>query len=153
MKKTISAGLSVIILTLAFVSLLVAKEQGKEPKDIILDTIEESLRVLKDPSMRGKENISKCRETLWTFLEPIFDLEAISKRALGRAWLKCSVEQRKEFTKVFAEILKDVYLDKSVCCGGEKIVLVRENKQEKRSKVETNFITKENEEISVDFSM
>jgi len=149
LKVVILASLLIIVFIFISSSLLWAEDPGQ----IIVKTVDSGLEVLKDPSLQNVEKISERKQKLWEILEPIFNFEEISKRALGRHWKDCTVEERKKFTKIFTEILKNVYLNKSDSYMGEKIVYLREDLQSSRCKVQTNFITTEEKKIAVDFSM
>ncbi len=152
MKNIISLS-AFIVLSFIISSLLLAQGEEKTPKNVIMGTVERGLKVLKNASLKENEDVSEYKKKLWENIEPIFDLKVVSRRALGRYWRQCDDKQREEFTQVFTEILKNIYLDKSFSYSGEEIIFIREDIQGNRSKVQTEFITKENKKISVDFSM
>ncbi|MCA9409105.1 MAG: ABC transporter substrate-binding protein [Candidatus Omnitrophica bacterium] len=120
---------------------------------IIVHTIEQSLELLKDPKLQSDDKLILRREKLWELLEPIFNFEEIAKRALGHHWRDCSPAEKKEFTEVFTNILKDVYLGRSDSYSGEQIIYLNEETEETRSKVYTNFITTDGKKIDIIFSM
>jgi len=55
--------------------------------------------------------------------------------------------------ELFTSILKTTYIGKTDTYTGEKIVYLRERQDDTRSKVQTKFITKTGQEISVNFSL
>ncbi|MDP8234710.1 MAG: ABC transporter substrate-binding protein [Candidatus Saelkia tenebricola] len=141
--------LLIVFLTLIPSALLCAETPG----EIVIEAIEQSLEVLRAPSLQGPEKTAQRKEKIREVLEPMFNFYEMSKRSLGRHWKNCTAEEREEFTQIFTDILRETYLDRSTSYSGEKIIYIRENTQNIRSKVQTNIITTEGKKISVDFSM
>ncbi len=123
------------------------------PGDIIMETIDRGMAVLRDPSLSSEDKFSERRDKLWAEISPIFDFEEMSKRALGKHWSGRTSEEREEFIRLFTRILRDTYVGKTDAYSGESIEFLRERQSGNRSKVQTNFITKRGQEISVDFSL
>ena len=66
-------------------------------------------------------------------ISPIFDTELMAKLALGRThWSKLTAPQHKRFTELFAERLKNFYLEKTTVYNNEK-ALFKPAIQEKNS--------------------
>jgi len=66
-------------------------------------------------------------------ISPIFDSELMAKLVLGRThWPKLTAPQQKRFTELFAERLKNFYLEKTTLFNNEK-VLFKPATQEKNS--------------------
>jgi len=141
----------VIFLTHTFCLTSYGEERG--PGKIIVETIDEGLKILKDPALQGNDKFGERRRLLWNKINPVFDFEETSKRTLGYHWRNRTPEEQKEFTQLFVDILKNIYLDKSDSYAGEKILYVREIIKGNRGKVRTNFITADQKQIVVDFSM
>ena len=124
-----------------------------EPGDIVMETIEGGLAVLKDPSLNGKEKLEERKQKLWAKISPLFHFEEMSKRALGKYWKERSDGEKEVFVELFTGILKDTYIGKTDTYSGEKIVYLRERQNDARCKVQTKFITKTGSEISVNFNL
>ncbi len=124
-----------------------------EPGDIVMETIDRGMAVLRDSSLSSEDKRSERREKLWAEISYIFDFEEMSKRALGKHWDGRTPEEKEEFVGLFTRILKDTYVGKTDAYAGESIEYLRERQSGNRSKVQTNFITKKGQEISVDFSL
>lgn len=144
-------NLSMIVFFIMFVTstCLLAGEAG----DLVKQTIDKGLNILKDPSLAGEEKLAERREKLWKEIRPLFDMEEMAKRSLGRYWKDRTPEEREEFVELFTELLKNAYVGKTDTYSGEKIIFLRERQDAKYSKVQTNFITKTAKEIAVDFSL
>lgn len=132
-------------------SLLLSEEP--QAGKVVMRKIEEALAILHDLNLQSPEKKLQRKHKLWQALSPVFDFETISRKALGPYWRNLTSQQREDFLKVFTEILKNIYLNKTDTYAGEKIVYLREYTINNRSKVQTNFITKEGKRLSVDFSM
>ncbi len=66
-------------------------------------------------------------------MSPVFDSELMAKLVLGRThWQKLTAPQQNRFTELFAERLKNFYLDKTTLYNNEK-VLFKPATQEKNS--------------------
>jgi len=60
--------------------------------------------VSRDTSQRQQE-----REQMWEVVLPQFDSEEIARRSLGIHWQKLTEEQKKEFTRLFIQLIKKNY--------------------------------------------
>jgi len=137
-------------MSFTFLPLIWAQE---EPGKVIIKTVAEGLKILKDPTLQVVEKWPERRKKMWKLLEPVFSFEQISKRALGRHWKTCTIQQKQEFTQLFTEILKDAYLVRAERYRGQDIVYIRERVRGNRSKIQTNFITGDGKKIAVTFNM
>lgn len=126
---------------------------AEKPGEIVVEKIRSSLLILRDPALQSQDKYNERREKLWDLLGPTFHFEEIARRSLGPHWNTLTLEERREFTETFTNVLKDLYLGKSDAYTGEQIIYLREQSSGDRSKVQTDFVTKDNKKVSVDFSM
>ena len=62
-------------------------------------------------------------------VSPIFDFDLMAKLVLGRTnWPKLNTEEQKKFTELFAEKLKEFYLDKTSFYNNQKVEFKPETK-------------------------
>lgn len=148
-RKTFLILFAAFLITSTLTTPLLASTPGQ----LIVQSIDEGLAILRDPALAGEDKTVERREKLWVALKEIFNFKETSKRTLGRHWLKLTEEERNKFTENFQHVLKDLYLGKSDAYQGENIVYVREIVRGNRGKVQTNFFTADNKKIVVDFSM
>ncbi len=141
------------IFLIIFTSTLLWAGKPGEPGELVMNTIDRGLTILKDPSLDGKEKFGERKRKLWAEISPIFSFEEMTKRALGKHWKERTDEEKKEFVELFTSVLKGTYIGKTDTYTGEKIVYLRERQDDTRSKVQTKFITKTGQEISVNFSL
>lgn len=145
-----AASLLIILLTLRAYSLLWAQGSAGE---VIISINERCINILQEPSLQALAKMPERRQKLWEVLEPVLNLTETARRALGRHWRDRTAEERKEFTQIFTNVLKNVYLAKSDSYRGEKIIYLREYIEGNYSKVQTNLITNEGKKVTLDFSM
>jgi phospholipid transport system substrate-binding protein len=84
--------------------------------------VEEVLQVLRDPAF--KRNERAAREKIRAISLKFFDYVEMSRRTLGLNWNKFSMDQRKEFVKLFTDLLEDTYIDRILAYRNEKVNFV-----------------------------
>jgi phospholipid transport system substrate-binding protein len=105
-------SLSVItVFVLGFLSLVISAPAAISPLDMIRSTTDQALKVLSDASDRGQSPSQQQLEKMWEIVLPRFDMKEMSQRALGVNWEKLTEDQRKEFTPLFVELVKNTYTD------------------------------------------
>ncbi|RMG45111.1 MAG: ABC transporter substrate-binding protein [Candidatus Dadabacteria bacterium] len=60
----------------------------------------------------GEKNTERRRKKMRETIEPLFDFEEMAKRSLGAEWKKRTPEERKEFVRIFADLLANTYLNR-----------------------------------------
>lgn len=81
-----------------------------EPQTVIKNATQAVIDLLKDNSLEK----SVRRDRIMEVINPIFDFTLMSKLTLGKEhWPKLNDSQKKEFTDLFVDILKSVYLEKA----------------------------------------
>lgn len=81
----------------------------ESPLQMIRETTDRALAVLRDPATQNQNRRPESRKQLWNIIEPRFDKEELTKRALGQHWQQLSAEQRGEFVPLFTELVKRSY--------------------------------------------
>jgi len=81
----------------------------ESPLALIRSTVEQVIAVLQDPVYqhpdRRQERFARVRELIL----PRFDSQEIAKRALGIHWRDRTEEERKEFTRLFTDLVESSY--------------------------------------------
>jgi phospholipid transport system substrate-binding protein len=124
-----------------------------EPRNLIMETLDRGLTILKDPSLNVSEKIQERRQKYFEELSPIIDFEEMSKRALAQHWDKRSPEEKREFVELFTELLLNNYIEKIYNCSREEIVCLGEKLKNNCSKVKIKFITNKGKRIKVKFCL
>jgi len=82
---------------------------ANSPLDVIRSTTNQALAVLSNPASHDKAQRQQQLEQMWMVLLPKFDTEEIARRSLGVHWQKLTEEQKKEFTRLFIQLVKKNY--------------------------------------------
>lgn len=106
MKKLISILSFYTLISLRFI----LAQDLNEPQAVIQNATQTVIDLLKDSSLEKNTRRDKIMEVI----NPIFDFTLMSKLTLGKEhWPKLTDAQKKEFTDLFVDILKSVYLEKA----------------------------------------
>jgi len=139
----------ILLMTIVSVSLVWAQTPGQ----IVVQTINDGLKILNNPSLQSLEKMPERRQKLWEAVKAVFSFEETAKRALGRHWNERTIDEKREFIEIFKSILKNIYLEKSDSYAQENIIYLNERVKGNRSKIYTNFISNDGKKFAVDFSM
>lgn len=124
-----------------------------EPTDRIRGAIDRAIGILKDPKLQGPEKRERRRALLRREIEPVFDFEDMSRRSLGPEWRGRTEPERKEFVRLFTELLASSYLGKIEVYEGEEIRYGKETVDLPYAQVETRVVTKTGQEHPVNYRM
>jgi phospholipid transport system substrate-binding protein len=83
-----------------------------EPQEVIKTYIDNFVSVLRDPAYAGEAKKSEQSERLWQVIQGGFDFQGIAVVAVGANWRGFSPAEKDEFTKDFAQLLRNNYLRK-----------------------------------------
>ena len=99
-----------------------------QPLDILRNSIDEGIDVLKDPGYEGSSQKDLQRQKLWQILRQIFDFKEFSMLALGRNWNKFTPGQQLEFTELFSKFVNIYYLTRlQDRYNNEEVIYVDQN--------------------------
>ncbi len=121
-----------------------------EPRQVIEAQVNKLLSVLNDKALTDQAAKEK---RIWEIVNGIFDFDELSRRTMGRNWKKLNAAQQKEFPELFSKVLGNVYMDRIMAYGGEKVVfddnvMVTDGKAEIKSRVLAS-----GKEIPIDYRM
>lgn len=85
---------------------------GEQPLEALQRSIEKGIIVLEDPRYQGDSNRQDQQQKLWEITFQIFDFEDFSRRVLAASWKKFTLQQRKEFVRLFGQFLGKFYLNR-----------------------------------------
>ncbi len=72
-----------IFVGILFLPLSSSFMMAAEPRNLIMETLDRGLTILKDPSLNVSKKIQERRQKYFKEISPIIDFEEMSKRALG----------------------------------------------------------------------
>ena len=83
-----------------------------EPMAVIQEPIDAVIVILNDPQYKNPETKAVQRSEIWKIVQPMFDFNEVSIRALARNWSQFSEAEKEAFVDVFAQFLGNTYIDK-----------------------------------------
>ena len=144
----------IISVILALIVGIPCSAKGIEPLDALKVPVDQVLGILNDPQYQDAAHKDAQREKIWDNIRQAFDFEIMAKLALARNWEKFTVQQRKEFTGFFAELLENTYVDKIQGGYEEEKILYLGQKMVSDSKARvTTKILRRNGDIPIVYSM
>jgi phospholipid transport system substrate-binding protein len=130
---------------------LAAAAWAGQVSDQIKQKVDRTLKVLGDQSLNAPGMETKRRQTLRAIADEIFDWEEMAKRSLGIHWKERTPEEKKEFVKLFADLLDRTYMGKIEKYSGEKIAYDSETIDGKYALLESKILTKNDTEVAVNY--
>jgi phospholipid transport system substrate-binding protein len=120
-----------------------------DPQQELKQAIDQGLEILKQSGLNDDQRIAKLR----TVVYPLFDFPEMAKRSLGSHWRKRTPEQRREFTKLFTNLLEKTYARNIASYDGQQVVYTGEKLDGKYAQVDTKIVDKNGREFEVDYRM
>lgn len=142
-----SIRLSILATTLGLC--LAAQVWAGAPTDQARQYTDQVLKVLGDPALKEAERRTAVRKVA----EEMFDMSETAKRALGRHWQSRTPAERKEFTRLFADLLENTYLSKIGLYSGERVSYVGESIDGDFAIVRAKILRRQGAEASVEARM
>ena len=79
------------------------------PLEMVRSTTNQALTVLANAPAKGKDQRQQQIERMWEIILPSFDTQEIAQRSLGVHWQTLTEEQRKEFVRLYIQLVKKSY--------------------------------------------
>jgi len=118
--------LVVYLTALTFIFTISTAALAGQPTDIVKGTVDEVLRIVSDPALKGPDKKKQRRQMAKRVIDRHFDYEEMAKRSLGATWRNLSPAQRSEFVRLFGELLEASYADKVERYTSEKVQYLKE---------------------------
>lgn len=124
-----------------------------EPTEQVKQTTEKILSILTNPALRQPSRNEEKKRLISRTVDERFDWEEMSKRALARHWASRSPEEKKEFVRLFRDLLERTYLDKVDLYSGETARYEGESIDGNFAVVKIKVLTAKGKEIPVEYRM
>lgn len=111
---------------------LLSNAEYKTPHQIVQETAEQVLEVLKRDEDAIRKNPNKINDLVDEIILPICDLEKMSKYILAKHWKTASQDQRTKFTHEFKQMLIRTYAKHMVEYSNAEITILPEKNIEKK---------------------
>ncbi len=153
MKKNLSRVITTVLLVLAISGLAMAGTTGMTER--VRSAIDSALAVLNDPALMGPSHTKERRKRVRSVVEGAIDFEEIAKRSLGVHWRKRTPVERREFIRLFSNLLEASYMDKIEANYDAKVLYKGEKMNGKgtRGVVKTIVVTRKDTEVPIDYRM
>ena len=119
--------------------------------DQIRKTVEEIIAILKDPKLKSDDKAKERRDLLRQAIYARFDFTEMSMRSLGRHWRRLTPEERKEFVKLFADLLERTYTNRIESFNDERFIYLREILDGDYGVVRGRVVTEKGEEYTLNY--
>lgn len=123
------------------------------PTEQIRVTVDQVLRILKDPALNSASAKEARRSELTKAILPRFDFEEMAKRSLGAEWRRRTPAEQEEFIRLFTELLKNTYIESIESYRGDKVVYRNESQDGAYAEVGTKVINDRGEEFTIDYRL
>lgn len=141
------------LLSLVFLFAYCPDGLAGEPADLVKQTTDRILEILRDPKLRDKSKAAERRKLLRKTADERFDWEEMAKRSLALHWAERSPEEKKEFVSLFSDLLERSYMGKIEGYKNEKVLSAGEKIEGDHSTVETKIITQREVEIPINYRL
>jgi phospholipid transport system substrate-binding protein len=124
------------------------------PAAIIRASVDEALRVLRDPTLKKPEKRNERLDKLRVIADRVFNWQEMAQSSLGAAYRTINDAQRAEFLALFKDLIAQDYRDDLDRFMGDENVLVKgtEERGELRL-VKTILVTHSRDQVPLDYLM
>jgi phospholipid transport system substrate-binding protein len=126
---------------------------GGAPTEQIRQTTDKILTILADPSLKSPQKAQERSKLILKAVDERFDWEEMARRSLARYWAQRTPEEKKEFSRLFRELLERTYMRKVEGYSGEKVHYTGEVIDGDYASVNVKIVTKKGEDISVEYRL
>ncbi len=142
-------GIAVFFLVLG----ITAPALGGEPTDKIRQTTDKILSILADPSLKNPSKVEERRRLIRKAVDERFNWEEMARRSLARHWASRTDDEKKEFVRLFGDLLERTYMSKVEGYSGEKVLYEGEKVDGEYATVSVKIVTKKNVDIPVEYRL
>ncbi len=125
-----------------------------DPAAVIRSTVDQAFDVLRDPELRKPEKRKERIAKLRVIADRVFQWDAMAQSSLGVTYRSISDDQRKEFVKVFKDLIADNYMDDlDRFMGDEKVLVEGVEARDDQRVVKTVLVTHSRERVPIVYFM
>jgi phospholipid transport system substrate-binding protein len=122
-----------------------------EPTDQLKQAIDKVLAVVTNPALKGPEHRAQRRKLIREAANDRFDWAAMARSAMGIYWRERTPAQKKDFTRLFSDLIESAYIGKIEGYSGEKIRYLGDSTGNRYGTVKTLIIGNTGTEIPVTY--
>ena len=126
---------------------------AKEPTDQVKQTTDRILSIVTDSALKSPSKAQEKRRLIRRAVDELFDWEEMARRSLARHWDQRTAEEKKEFVRLYSDLLERTYMEKVEGYSGEKITYEGETLDNGYAAVKVKIATKKNTDIRVEYRL
>ena len=123
------------------------------PTERMKQTTDKIIAIVSDPALKGPDKADAKKNSIRDVVDDVIDWEEMSRRSLGIHWQKRTDEEKREFVRLFSQLIEKTYRDKVEDYAGEKVNYVGEKIDGDYAEAESRILTSKNTEIPVNYKM
>jgi phospholipid transport system substrate-binding protein len=123
------------------------------PTERMKETTDKIIAIVSDPALKGPDKAEAKKSSIREVVDDVIDWEEMSRRSLGIHWQKRTDEEKREFVRLFSQLIEKTYRDKVEDYSGERVNYVGERIDGDYAEVESRIVTSKNTEIPVNYKM
>ena len=141
------------LMSLLLVLGITAPGLAGEPTEKIRQTTDKILSIVSNSALKDPSKAKERRKLIRSAVDERFDWDEMARRSLATHWAKRTAEERKEFVRLFADLLERTYMKKVEDYSGEKVLYGEETKDGDHARVKIRIVTKKNKDIPVEYRL
>jgi phospholipid transport system substrate-binding protein len=111
--------------------------RAASPTETIRSMADEVVNILSDPAYQDPARKPQLRQRVRQAVDRRFDYEEMARRSLGSTWGRLNATQRREFTRLFSQLLEATYSDRLETYSGEQVRYLSETRDDGFAEVRT----------------
>jgi len=141
------------IVLVFLIAAMAAPVLAADPMDEIKQTTDKILSIVTNPAFKTPSKTEEREKLIRQAVDERFDWEEMARRSLAIHWAERTPEERKEFVRLFADLVERTYMKKVEDYSGEKVVYEGESKEGDYASVRVKVVTKRGEDIPVEYRL
>ena len=142
----------VIVIFLAVMVLPLSVYAG-EPTKVLGKTVDQVIEVLKDQSLKGEMKKEERIQKINSIVSKTFNFREMAKKSLDKYWSMRTVQEQKDFEKLFRKLLEKTYTERIENYSDEKVNYKDEIIKGKYAMVKTTIVNSQKKSIAVNYKM
>ncbi|MBI2876026.1 MAG: ABC transporter substrate-binding protein [Candidatus Tectomicrobia bacterium] len=126
---------------------------GGEPTNQLKQSVDRIISILTDPQYKTPGQKEERRAAIRRTADERFNWEEMSRRSLGPRWREISEAEKKEFVKLYSDLLEKNYISKIEDYSGEKVIYVNDTVDGDYATVQTKILTKKGTEVPLNYRL
>jgi len=141
------------IVPVLLIAAMAVPVMAADPMDEIRQTTDKILSVVTNPAFKKPSETEEREKLIRQAVDERFDWEEMARRSLAIHWATRTAEERKEFVRLFADLVERTYMKKVEDYSGEKVLYEGETKEGDYASVRVKIVTKRGEDIPVEYHL